>query len=103
MTVMPTEKRTLLTVFTEATIEHVLIKDMDRLGIRGYTISDARGKGRRGVRDAAWDESRNVRIEIICARAQAESLMAHLQAHYYLNYAMVAYLSEVEVIRPDKF
>ena len=98
-----TEKRTLLTVFTEATLEHVLIKDMDRQGIRGYTISDARGKGSRGVRDAAWDESRNIRIEIICARQQAETLLAHLQERYYSNYAMVAYFSEVEVLRPAKF
>jgi hypothetical protein len=103
MSAMQTEKRTLLTVFTEATIEHVLIKDMDRLGIRGYTISDARGKGNRGVRDAAWDESRNIRIEVICARPQAEMLLTHLQARYYSNYAMVAYLSEVEVLRPGKF
>ncbi len=103
MSALPTEKRTLVTVFTEATIEHVLIKDMDRMGIRGYTISDARGKGSRGVRDASWDESRNIRIEVICARPQAEALLAHLQARYYSNYAMVAYFSEVEVLRPGKF
>lgn len=103
MSALPTEKRTLLTVFTEATIEHVLIKDMDRMGIRGYTISDARGKGSRGVRDASWDESRNIRIEVICARPQAEALLAHLQARYYSNYAMVACFSEVEVLRPGKF
>jgi len=103
MSAMHTEKRTLLTVFTESTIEPVLVRDMDRMGIRGYTISDARGKGSRGVRDASWDESRNIRIEVICARPQAEALLTHLQARYYSNYAMVAYFSEVEVLRPDKF
>jgi Pyruvate/2-oxoacid:ferredoxin oxidoreductase gamma subunit len=103
MSAMHTEKRTLLTVFTESTIEPVLVRDMDRMGIKGYTISDARGKGSRGVRDASWDESRNIRIEVICARAQAEALLTHLQARYYSNYAMVAYFSEVEVLRPDKF
>lgn len=100
---MQTEKRTLLTVFTESSIEQVLVRDMNRLGVKGYTISDARGKGNRGVRDASWDESRNIRIEVICAREQAEALLAHLQARYYSNYAMVAYFSEVEVLRPGKF
>jgi Pyruvate/2-oxoacid:ferredoxin oxidoreductase gamma subunit len=100
---MQTEKRTLLTVFTESSIEQVLVRDMNRLGVKGYTISDARGKGSRGVRDASWDESRNIRIEVICAREQAETLLAHLQARYYSNYAMVAYFSEVEVLRPGKF
>lgn len=103
MTPLHTEKRTLLTVFTEASIEQLLVRDMDRMGIRGYTISDARGKGSRGVRDASWDESRNIRIEVICARSQAEELLTHLQARYYSNYAMVAYFSEVEVLRPGKF
>ena len=103
MNAIQTGKRTLLTIFTESTLEHVLIKDMDRLGIRGYTISDARGKGSRGVRDAAWDESKNIRIEILCARQQAETLLVHLQQRYYSNYAMVAYLSEVDVLRPEKF
>jgi hypothetical protein len=103
MTSLYTEKRTLLTVFSEASLEPLLIRDMDRMAIRGYTISDARGKGSRGVRDASWDESRNIRLEVICARSQAESLLAHLQERFYANYAMVAYLSEVEVLRPEKF
>lgn len=98
-----TEKRTLLVLFTEAALEPVLLRDFDRLGVRGYTVSDARGKGHRGVRDAAWDEARNIRIEIICGREQAETLLLHLQERYYTNYAMVAYLSEVEVLRPEKF
>ena len=55
------------------------------------------------MRDATWDESKNIRIEIICARPQAETLLAHLQERYYSNYAMVACLSEVEVLRPGKF
>jgi Pyruvate/2-oxoacid:ferredoxin oxidoreductase gamma subunit len=98
-----TERRTLLTVFCEASLEPLLVRDMDRLGVGGYTFSDARGKGSRGVRDASWDESRNIRVEVICARAQAETLLAHLQERYYANYAMVACLSEVEVLRPGKF
>ena len=103
MTRLPTEKRTLLTVFCEASLEPLLMRDMDRMAIRGYTFSDARGKGSRGVRDASWDEARNIRVEVICARDQAETLLAHLQARYYAHYAMVDCLSEVEVLRPEKF
>lgn len=103
MTALHTEKRTLLTVFCEASLEPLLVRDMDRLGIGGYTISDARGKGSRGVRDASWDEARTIRLEVICARPLAETLLTHLQARYYAHYAMVAYLSDVEVLRPEKF
>jgi hypothetical protein len=100
---LPTEQRCLLTVVTESVLEQTLLRDFDRLGVRGYTVSDARGKGSRGVRDAAWDEAANIRIEIICSRDQAESLLTGLQARYYADYAMVAFLQDVEVLRPGKF
>lgn len=100
---LPTEIRTLLTIVTEAIVEPSLLRDLDRLGVRGYTVSDARGKGSRGVRDAAWEEVANIRIEIICARSVAEDLLRHLQARYYANYAMVTFLTHVEVMRPEKF
>lgn len=100
---LPTEKRTLLTIITEAIVEPTLLRDLDRLGVRGYTVSDARGRGSRGVRDAAWDEAANIRIEVICARALAEEMLRHLQERYYANYAMVAFLAEIEVLRPEKF
>lgn len=100
---LSTEKRTLLTVITEAAIEQTLLRDLDRLGVRGYTVSDARGRGSRGVRDAAWEEAANIRIEVICPRAQAESALGHLQARYYADYAMVAFLQDVEILRPEKF
>ncbi len=100
---LPTEKRTLLTVITEAVIEQSLLRDLERIGVRGYTVSDARGRGSRGVRDAAWEEAANIRIEVICPRGQAESVIGHLQTRYYADYAMVAYLQEIEILRPDKF
>ena len=101
--ILPTEKRTLLTVITEGVIEQTLLRDLERLGVRGYTVSDARGRGSRGVRDAVWGEAANIRIEVICPRAQAESVLGHLQARYYSDYAMVAFLQDVEILRPEKF
>ncbi len=100
---LATEKRALLTVITEAAIEQTLLRDLERLGVRGYTVSDARGRGSRGVRNAAWAEAANIRIEVICPRPQAESVLDHIQKRYYADYAMVAFLAEVEILRPHKF
>lgn len=100
---MSTENRLMLTIVTESVIENALLADLDRLGVRGYTVTDARGRGSRGVRDANWDEAANIRIEIICARPLANAVLAHLQERYYDNYAMVACAHEVEVLRPGKF
>lgn len=100
---MNSSTRKLLTIITEAALESVLIKEIERLGARGYTITDARGKGRRGPRDAAWDESSNIRIEILCDTEIADAIARHLRARYYDDYGMVLFVNEVSVLRPEKF
>lgn len=100
---MPAHTRTLLTVICEAALEKKLLADLEAFGAPGWTLSDARGRGSRGVRSAGWDTEGNIRLEVICARDLAERLAHHLQEHYYANYAMVCYLAEVEVLRPEKF
>lgn len=95
--------RVLLTVITEAALEGVLTRDIERLGARGYTVTDARGKGHRGVRQASWEASSNIRIETVCSNETADAIAAHLQKHYYEHYAMILYLAEVTVLRPEKF
>jgi len=100
---MNSHMRKLLTVVTEAALENVLLKDLERLGAHGYTVSDARGKGHRGVRSSAWEASSNIRIEVVCDAATAERIATHLQAHYYDNYAMILFVADVAVLRPEKF
>ena len=64
---------------------------------------DVRGKGHRGPRDAAWDESDNIRIEILCDAEIADAIARHLQARYYDDYGMVLFVNDVAVLRPEKF
>jgi nitrogen regulatory protein PII len=93
----------LVTVITESALERVLIEDIKRLGARGFTITDARGEGRRGPRRAEWDESRSIRIEIVCDPATARTIADHLQANYFEDYGMILFLADVTVMRPEKF
>lgn len=93
----------LLTVVTESALEARMVRDLERLGAAGYTITNARGRGHRGVREAGWEVERNIRVEVVCDEATARRIAAHLQTHYYDNYAMILLLSDVEVLRPEKF
>jgi len=95
--------RKLLTIITESALERVLVEEIERLGAHGFTITDARGKGRRGPRNATWDESSNIRIEIVCDEATAQSIANKLQAYYYEHYGMILFMSDVAVLRPEKF
>ncbi|TVR50827.1 MAG: transcriptional regulator [Gemmatimonadales bacterium] len=95
--------RQLVTIVTEAALERRLIEEVKRLGAKGYTIVKASGEGARGVREAAWEHSKNIRMETICRPEVADAIMEHLSSKYYEHYAMVAWTTDVEVLRPDKF
>ena len=95
--------RRLLTVVTEAVLERELVAELELLGVRGYTITDARGKGNRGQRQSDWAQDGNIRIEIVCEPALAERVAVRLRERYYDHYAMILFLQDVSVLRPDKF
>lgn len=100
---MQSHTRKLLTVITEAALEGTVVRDLDRLNAHGYTITDARGKGSRGVRDAGWEASGNIRIEVVCEAETADAIAAYLQKHYYDDYAMILFMSDITVLRREKF
>jgi len=93
----------LITIITESVLEHSLVEDIERLGARGYTISNARGKGQRGVRGAGWSSDSNIRVEVLGEPQLVEAIAEHLNKTYYKDYAIVLFLSDVKVIRAEKF
>lgn len=102
MSVNKTDYR-LLTIITETVLESRLIDALEQCGAPGYTITDVRGKGDRGVRSAGWDQSGNIRVDVVCDEATANRALEHVRERFYENYAMIATLSPVEVLRPEKF
>ena len=66
-------------------------------------MTDARGRGNRGVRDARWLLSANVRIESLCSEPVARRLLELVETKYSANYGLVMYVTDVLVHQPDKF
>ena len=87
---------TLVTVVAESTLERSLIGDLDRLGISGYTISDARGRGGHGLRGSGWEHASNIRLEVLCAPELAGQLVEHLRHRYEKDYAMTIWSQTVD-------
>ena len=96
-------KRKLLTIICETDLERKLSDDVMALGAHGYTVTEARGRGTHGERDAAWAPSGNIRMEVICETGVADAIAEHLRKTYFANFSMVLYMSEVDVLRGDKF
>ena len=103
MTGVAASHRKLLTVITEANLERDLVREIEAEGVGGYTISDVRGRGDKGVRASHWGHSSNIRLEVICDTPLAERLVERLRDKYYPNFAIVMWVQDVEVLRPDKF
>mgnify|MGYP000214947966 CR=1 FL=1 len=93
----------LVTIVTESSLEGQLSRELEGLGVQGYTITDARGKGESGSRNAGWDADSNIRIEVICSESMSDTIAELLKEKYYPNFAMVMHSHGVFVLRPEKF
>lgn len=100
---MQTHPRKLVVIITEGAVESMLVKDVQRLGAHGYTISDVRGGGRHGTREAAWEADRNIRMEVICDDPTATAIAEHVRMQYAMNYATTLFVADIGVLRPEKF
>lgn len=95
---MQLKTKKLLTIVTEAILEADLTEQCDRLGIRGYTIYDVRGRGKRGFRRAEWEQTRTIRIQIVDDWQRLEALIQWMKHEFEEQYAMFMFVTDVEVI-----
>jgi nitrogen regulatory protein P-II 2 len=99
---MPKVGRQLVTIIIEAAVESRLVDDVKRLGAKGYSVGHVRGEGR----SASHLQDLNgpsMRLETIVTDQVAEVILAHLEAEYFGRYAVVVWVSPVDVLRPERF
>ena len=99
---MKTHRVKLLTIIAPDVLEARLAADVLRLGAKGYTVASAVGAGLSGKRDSDW-EGRNIRLETLVNAQTAERILAELSEHYFESYGVIAFLSDVEVLRANKY
>ena len=92
----------LLTIITIDTIETKLIQLFKKIGIKGYTISEAEGEGLSQLRDNNW-EGRNKRIEILLNNEKLEKILEILQEEYFPKYKIIIFVQDVKILRREKF
>lgn len=91
-----------LTVVAEAILEQRILKDLRACGARGWTVTSARGAGPRH-RQISDLEGGNSRIEVLVDEEVSERIWDLLERDYFPDFAVSAWLTDVEVARPDRY
>ncbi len=92
----------LVTIVAEPVLEEQITDVLHRLGARGHTVTDSRGAGSRGMR-ASDPPGGGVRIETVVSAEVADRILDHVARHYFPNYAVIAFVTAVEVVRGEKY
>jgi len=99
---MPTTTLKLVTIVTERILEDRLLRKIEALGAKGYTLTQATGKGSRGVRASEW-EGPDTRIETLVSPTVADAIVEHVSGAYFEHYAVIVYVQDAEVVRGEKY
>lgn len=94
---MSAEQMLLLTILSESVLEDTLIDEIMSLGAKGYTITDARGRGTHGLRTGKWSAGGNIRIDIIGAPDLCDRIVTRLQAEYERDYGLLMFTCPVSL------
>lgn len=99
---MHTTTLKIVTIVTERILEDRLVRALDELGAKGYTLTEARGKGSRGVRASEW-EGPDTRIETLVSAQVADAIVARIAEEYFEHYAVIVYVQDADVVRGEKY
>lgn len=91
-----------VTIVAEKFLKDPLVKLIREEGASGHTLLAVEGEGSRGVHASDW-EGRNAQIETIVSAKVADRILERIGEEYLENYAVIAYLSDVTVLRKGKF
>ena len=97
-----TQPLDLITIVTEGLLKEEIADLLRSHGATGFTITRADGEGSRGTRARDW-EGPNLKFESVVERNVAEAVLEQLSARYFDHYAVTAWVTEVRVLRGEKF
>jgi len=99
---METHPVILLTIVAEHVLRERLIAEIQKAGVRGYTVYEVEGEGSRHRRVSEVLGS-NIKIETLVSAEIADLLLSILTRDYFRSYAAIAYTTSVYVVRGEKY
>ena len=93
----------LVTIITTDVLEQRLISVVRGRGASGYTIVRARGAGSSGEQSAMLDIDTNIKFHVIIPAEDLSALLGDLSAMIRKGHHLTVFVSDVSVLRPEKF
>lgn len=100
---MPTHPMTLLTIVCESHARGRVLDLLRTTGAHGWTLFPVEGTGAQGGRPADIPEYTNLQIQVIVKPPVANEILEQLGRDFFPRYAMVAFTSDIQVLRAEKF
>lgn len=99
---MRTSKLKLITIIAEPILVSQIKREIQAIGSSGLTSTDVSGEGSRHLHTGEIPGNK-IKIETVVDSTVAEQILEHISRTYFDNYSIVAYVSDVEVLRVEKF
>ena len=93
----------LLTVTCEILAQKNVIDILTKHNITGYTSYEVDGNGAKGIRGQGLQNEKNVKVEVIMQENKLQDVIEEIARTLFTNFAIVLYVSDVGVLRTEKF
>jgi len=93
----------LLTITCEILAQDNILEILKNHEITGYTKYEVDGNGSRGLRGQGLKNEKNIKIEIIVREEKLQDIVEEISRTLFANFAIVLYVGDVGVLRPEKF
>ena len=93
----------LLTVICEILAQKNILDILAKHKISGYTTFEVEGNGSRGLRGQGLKNEKNVKVEVIMQEDKIQDVTEEIARTLFTNFAIVLYVSDVGVLRTEKF
>ncbi|BDQ31414.1 hypothetical protein NZNM25_04120 [Nitrosopumilus zosterae] len=93
----------LLTIVCEILAQKNILEILKNHEITGYTTYEVDGNGARGLRGQGFKNEKNVKVEVIMHEEKLSDVVEEISRTLFANFAIVLYVSDVGVVRTEKF
>ena len=93
----------LLTVTCEILAQKNVLQILKNHDIPGYTTYEVDGNGARGLRGQGFKNEKNVKVEVVLREDKLSGVVEEISRTLFADYAIILYVSDVGIVRPEKF